>query len=98
MHGVIHDWSDAPARRILAYLREAMTPGYSKLLIHDHVLPEKSPHPHATAYDLTMMVKVSAFERTESMWKDLLGGAGFRAIKIWSSPVATQSVIEAERA
>ncbi|RMJ27777.1 O-methyltransferase [Aspergillus sp. HF37] len=62
------------------------------------LLVDKSPHPHATAYNLTMMVKVSVFERTESMWKDLLGGAGFRAIKIWSSPVATQSVIEAERA
>lgn len=73
-----------------------MTPGYSKLLVHDHVLPENHPHPQATAYDLTMMVKVSAFERTESMWKALLGSVGFRVIKIWGSPLATQSVIEAE--
>lgn len=96
MHGVIHDWSDEPARKILAHLKDAMTPGYSKLLVHDHVLPEYKPHPQATAYDLTMMVKVSAFERTESMWKDLLNSVGFKVIKIWDSPLATQSVIEAE--
>lgn len=98
MHGVIHDWSDEPARKILAHLKDAMTPGYSKLLVHDHVLPEYKPHPQATAYDLTMMVKVSAFERTESMWKDLLNSVGFKVIKIWDSPLATQSVIEAELA
>jgi hypothetical protein len=73
-----------------------MTLGYSKLLVHDHVLPDRDPHPQATAYDLTMMVKVSAFERTEQMWVELLGSVGFRVVKIWSSPLATQSVIEAE--
>jgi hypothetical protein len=98
MHGVIHDWSDEPARQILKHLKDAMTPGYSKLLVHDHVLPEIRPHPQATAYDLTMMVKVSALERTESMWHSLLGSVGFKVVKIWSSPVATQSVIEAELA
>jgi hypothetical protein len=96
MHGVIHDWSDESARKILTHLRNAMTPGYSKLLVHDHVMPAEHPHPQATAYDLTMMVKVSAFERTESMWTELLGSVGLRITKIWGSPLATQSVIEAE--
>lgn len=73
-----------------------MTPGFSKLLVHDHVLPDVHPHPQATAYDLTMMVKVSAFERSESMWRDLLESVGLKILRIWSSPVATQSVIEAE--
>ncbi|KAI1379218.1 S-adenosyl-L-methionine-dependent methyltransferase [Hypoxylon crocopeplum] len=98
MHGVIHDWSDEPARQILAHLRDAMAPGYSKLLVHDHVLPAHDSHPQATAYDLAMMVKVSAFERTEAMWADLLASVGFRILKIWGSPLATQSVIEAELA
>ncbi|KAL5341123.1 S-adenosyl-L-methionine-dependent methyltransferase [Aspergillus crustosus] len=96
LHGVIHDWADPPARTILNHLRDAMTGGFSKLLVHDHVLPDTDPHPQATAYDLTMMVKVSAFERTEQMWAELLGSVGFRVVKIWSSPLATQSVIEAE--
>ena len=96
LHGVIHDWADAEAGRILGHLRDAMTTGYSKLLIHDHVLPERNSHPQATAYDLTMMVKVSAFERTELMWRELLRSVGFNVIRIWNSPLATQSVIEAE--
>ena len=97
-HGVFHDWSDEPALQILENLKGAMTPGYSKLLIHDHVIPEQHPHPQATGYDLTMMVKVSAFERGESMWYTLLEKAGFKVIKIWHSALATQSVIEAELA
>lgn len=96
MHGVLHDWSDEPARKILENSRPAMTPGHSKLLVHDHVLPEDYPLPQATAYDLTMMVKVAAQERSESMWRELLESAGFRVIQIWASPLATQSVIEAE--
>jgi hypothetical protein len=98
LHGVIHDWPDEAARRILEHLRDAMTRGYSRLLVHDHVLPASHPHPQATAYDLAMLVKVSAFERTEKMWEDLLGSVGFVVVKIWSSPLATQSVIEAELA
>ncbi|KAI9370225.1 S-adenosyl-L-methionine-dependent methyltransferase [Aspergillus egyptiacus] len=96
LHGVLHDWADAPARAILSQLRQGMQAGYSKLLVHDHVLPDQDPHPQATAYDLTMMVKVSAFERTEAMWQELLASVGFRVVQVWSSPVATQSVIEAE--
>lgn len=37
MHGVLHDWSDEPARKILEMQKGAMTPGYSTLLIHDHI-------------------------------------------------------------
>lgn len=96
MHGVIHDWSDEPARKILAMQRQAMKPGYSRLLVHDHVVPEQYAHPQATAYDLTMMVKVAGQERSEQMWRDLLKAAGFRIVKIWTSPLATQSIIEAE--
>ena len=96
MHGVIHDWSDEPARRILEGVRAAMKPGFSTLLIHDHVISESHPNPAATAYDLTMMVKVAALERSDSMWRRLLDSAGLKIVKIWDSPLATQSIIEAE--
>jgi len=96
MHGVLHDWSDESCIKILQNLRPAMTPKYSMLLVHEHVIPESNPNPHATAYDLTMMVKVAGLERTESMWEKLLGQAGFRVVKVWRSPLAAQSVIEAE--
>ncbi|RAL16176.1 S-adenosyl-L-methionine-dependent methyltransferase [Aspergillus homomorphus CBS 101889] len=98
LHGVLHDWPDDTARSILEHLRDAMTPGYSTLLIHDHVIPAQGAHPQATGYDQTMMVVVSAFERTEGMWRDLLRSVGLRVEKIWSSPLATQSVVEARLA
>ena len=96
MHGVLHDWSDERARKILEATRHGMKPGYSTLLIHDNVQKEGPPQPHATAYDLTMMINVAGEERSEAHWKELLKSAGFKVIKIWSSPSAAQSIIEAE--
>ena len=96
MHGVLHDWSDEPARKILEMQKDALTPGYSTLLIHDHIAAEQLAHPHATAYDLTMMVMVAGGERTEADWRKLLNSAGYRVVKIWTSPLAIQGIIEAE--
>lgn len=92
----MHDWSDDPARKILEMLKPAMTPGYSRLLVHEHVLPESHPDPQATALDVAMICLCSATERTESMWRTLFESAGFKIIKIWASPQVTMSVIEAE--
>ncbi|KUI74029.1 Demethylsterigmatocystin 6-O-methyltransferase [Cytospora mali] len=96
MHGVLHDWSDEPARKILEMQTGALTPGYSTLLIHDHIAAEQLAHQHATAYDLTMMAMVAGGERTESDWRKLLDSAGYRIVKIWTSPLAIQGIIEAE--
>lgn len=96
MHAVLHDWSDEPARKILEMQKGAMTPGYSTLLIHDHIAPEALAHPHTTAYDLSMMVMVAGKERTESQWRELLRSAGYDVVRIWTSPLAVQGIIEAE--
>ncbi|KAI1087242.1 S-adenosyl-L-methionine-dependent methyltransferase [Rostrohypoxylon terebratum] len=96
MHGVLHDWSEEPARKILEMQKEAMKPGYSTLLIHDHIAPESLAHPHTTAYDLTMMVMVAGVERREAHWRALLKSAGYKPVRIWRSPLAVQGVIEAE--
>lgn len=72
-----------------------MKPGYSRLLVHDHVMPEKDGHPHATAYDLTMMALLAGVERTETQWRDLLSSVGYRVVKVWQSPLAAQAIIEA---
>lgn len=44
-----------------------MIPEYSKLLAHD----------------LTTMVKVSAFERSESVWREWLESVGFKVIYLY---------------
>lgn len=41
------------------------------------------------------MVMTSARERTESSWRSMLVSAGLTIVKIWSSPTALQSIIEA---
>ena len=79
-------------------LRSALKPGYSKLLIHDHVVPDTSAHPHATSYDLNMMVLVAGQERTETEWRNLLKATGYKVVRVWRSPLAAQAIVEAELA
>lgn len=38
LHLVLHDWDDENCRRILSHVRDAMKPGYSKLLINENVM------------------------------------------------------------
>lgn len=94
MHGVLHDWPDASALRILENQKSAMRPGYSRLLIHDHVVGRALDHPHATAYDLTMMGMVAGKERTEGDWQDLVARAGMRVESVWRSEGAVQGILE----
>ncbi|KAI1159583.1 S-adenosyl-L-methionine-dependent methyltransferase [Nemania serpens] len=96
MHGVLHDWSDEPARKILEMQRKALVPGFSNLLVHDHIAPRALAHPHTTAYDLTMMVMVAGKERTEEHWRKLLKSAGYAVKRIWTSLLTVQGIIEAE--
>ncbi|KAL5001374.1 S-adenosyl-L-methionine-dependent methyltransferase [Aspergillus recurvatus] len=98
VHAVLHDWPDEPARRILQALKPALKKGYSKLLVHDHVIPEVGVHPHTTAYDLNMMVSLGSLERTEKQWTTLLEGVGYKVMNVWRSPLAVQAVVEAELA
>ena len=97
LHAILHNWSDPLASKILEMQRRAMKQDYSTLLVHDMVVEaEGRAHPHATAYDLTMMIAVAGEERTEERWRMLLRDAGFEIRKIWRSPKAAQCIIEAE--
>ena len=77
-------------------LKPSLTKGYSKLLINENVIPDQGAHWLSTALDLNMMANVSASERTEPQWRELLELAGFHIVKIWSSEPGTESLIEAE--
>jgi hypothetical protein len=41
MKFILHDWSDEQSLQILRHIHDAMTPGYSKLIIEEFILPEK---------------------------------------------------------
>jgi SAM-dependent methyltransferase len=82
LKGVIHDWDDADAGRILRSCRRAMGPG-SKLLVIEQVVPvDRAPEPFTLFMDLHMMVIHGAAERTEEEFAALLESAGFRLERV----------------
>lgn len=108
LHNILHDWSDAQAQHILQSLLPALEPGYSKILINDWVVPDKgAPYP-LTALDWELMTFLSAIERTEAHWRELIEavhGEGLGGVKgtlkvtgIWHATQYDQSVIEVELA
>jgi hypothetical protein len=60
-----------------------MKPGYSKLLLHDMIIPEQGASPFHAMLDLSMMVFNGGMERTERQWKELLARADLELVKIW---------------
>ncbi|KAJ4298088.1 hypothetical protein N0V90_005987 [Kalmusia sp. IMI 367209] len=84
---VFHDWPDKQAKVILSNLKGVMAHD-SLLLINDHVLPETGVRHFETLVDMHMMAQLSALERTEKEWKDLLEGEGFEIRKIWAGDKA----------
>ncbi|KAG7294536.1 hypothetical protein NEMBOFW57_004611 [Staphylotrichum longicolle] len=96
MHTVLHDWPDETARQILQQLVPAMEKGYSRLLIHEHVVSSERPSARVTVLDITMMAFLAAAERTEEQWRDLVESVGLRVVKIWRTVQGTDSIVEAE--
>ncbi|KAH8775295.1 S-adenosyl-L-methionine-dependent methyltransferase [Diaporthe sp. PMI_573] len=100
MHSIMHDWPDHVCKSILTRVVEAMRPGYSKLLINDVVIPSRGAHWENTAGDMLMMTQLSALERTEAQWYQLIEGSGLglKIVKIWLCGLpGVEGLIECER-
>lgn len=101
MHSIMHDWPDDVCKTILSRTVEAMKPGYSKLLINDVVIPTTGAHWENTAGDMLMMTQLSAVERTEDHWHELIekSGLGLKLVKIWSCGLpGVEGLVECELA
>lgn len=73
-----------------------MTPGYSKLLIHELIVPEQNVDTFTAVFDLVMMSFNAGAERTEAQWGKLLDKCGFEVIKVWPAPeIGADGLIEA---
>jgi hypothetical protein len=99
-HFILHDWPDADCVRIARNIRDAMTPGgYSKFLIHEHVLPDMGHDREQTGLDLLMMTLFGSKERTEQQWRDLLEEqvGGLKITGIWTYRTGLERVVECER-
>ncbi|KAI1753318.1 putative O-methyltransferase [Xylaria castorea] len=95
-HHIFHDWSDDKSLEILKQTVQAMTPGYSKLLIHEMVVPEVGATLTHAMLDIAMMCFNGGKERTAQQWQQLLETAGLEVVEIWPGPEGTAAgLIEA---
>lgn len=74
-----------------------MTPGYTKMLIHDIVVPPTKAPPYTTGIDLTMMALFGARERTQADWVALLKAADLKLEKVWSGEGYNECLLEVVR-
>ena len=72
-----------------------MTPGYSKLLIHELILPNTGAAEIQARYDLVMMTFNGGMERSKAQWSKLLEEAGFVNITFWEH-FDHDGIVEAE--
>jgi hypothetical protein len=78
---ILHDWDDERAAAVLRRVRAA-APDEARLLVLDSVVPPGNDQAGVKWLDLLMLVLQRGRERTESDWRALLDGAGFRVEQI----------------
>jgi hypothetical protein len=90
LKGIVHDWSDGDAARILRCCRRAISAD-GRLLLFETVL---GPHdtPATGMMDLLMLVLVDGRERTEQDFRALLKKEGFSLLRM--IPVGTSYLLE----
>ena len=72
-----------------------MVPGYSKLLIHELILPNTGAVEIQARFDLVMMTFNGGMERSRTQWTKLLMDAGFCNVEIHEH-LDHDGIIEAE--
>jgi O-methyltransferase domain len=87
LSGILHDWPDDDAVRILRTIRAAAPP-HARLLINESVIKPGDDADGAKWLDLLMLVLAGGRERDEEQWHKLLDGAGWE-------PTGFAPVIEA---
>ena len=90
----VHDWPDKHCKTILEFVRDAMKPTSSRILLNDAILPDKNYPLIAAMFDITMMFHHTGLERSEQMWKDLITGLhGLEIVKSGDPPVSGEGAI-----
>jgi SAM-dependent methyltransferase len=91
--GVVHDWNDEDAIRILRNCRRAMKAS-GRVLLLEMLLPETADKHFGKLLDLNMLVMTGGRERTRAEFSVLLDAAGYKVTRIIDT-MAPQSLIEA---
>lgn len=91
----LHNHQDEACIQVLTRLREACKPGYSKVLIHEQVVPEVGANAEVAVEDITMMALFSVGERTEREWRNIVQQAGLKLLAVYPPrDGVSESVIE----
>jgi len=88
LSGILHDWPDEDAARILRTIRAAAPP-HARLLINESVIEPGNDADAAKWLDLLMLVLAGGRERDEEQWRALLEGADFGVESLENPIVAT---------
>ncbi|PVI08507.1 putative O-methyltransferase [Periconia macrospinosa] len=94
MRSVLHDWPDEQCRQILTHVKDAMEPGYSRILISDCVLADEKAAWQHMALDFYMMAQASSQERTETEWHVLIESCGLKIAGIYTKDQGNEGLIE----
>jgi hypothetical protein len=80
LSGILHDWPDEDAARILRTIRAAAPP-HARLLINESVIKPGNDVDGAKWLDLLMLVLAGGRERDEEQWRSLLERAGWEPVR-----------------
>jgi O-methyltransferase domain/Dimerisation domain len=85
--GIIHDWNDEAAVKVLKNCRKAIRNDGVLLLVETMLTP--SSDPARALMDVLMMVLTGGRERTEAEFRTLLGHAGFSLTRVIPTPASS---------
>jgi hypothetical protein len=80
LSGILHDWPDEDAARILRTIRAA-APRPARLLINESVIRPGNDADGAKWLDLLMLVLAGGRERDENEWRELLESTGWDPVR-----------------
>ena len=81
MSGVVHDWDDEHAVKILAHCRASMA-RTGRVLVVECVVPDGDESSFSTLLDLNMLVMNGGRERTRAEFQALFDAAGLRMTRV----------------
>lgn len=96
MRDILHNYSDGECLHILTQLKNAMLPGYSKLLICNIILKDGEASLRQTGLDIGMLALHSGKQRDEGQWQSLLSQSGLKILAVHHPPGDGDGIIEAE--
>ena len=91
LKNILHDWSDAKSRQILAVLHHAMN-GRGRMLVVEHIICEPNKACRGKSMDMQMMVRTGGRNRTDKEYRDLLRAGGFNVTRV--VPTAGPDIVE----